>query len=46
MLLRETMTVYYENTAKHINALCVGRMQRFNMLMQVVLGFEKLSTTP
>jgi hypothetical protein len=30
--VRETVAVYCENHTKHINTLCVGRMQRFSML--------------
>jgi hypothetical protein len=36
MLFRERVAVYCEDHTEHINTLCVGRMQSFSVLKQVV----------
>jgi hypothetical protein len=36
MVFGETVAVYCENHTEHTNTLCVGRMQTFIVLKQVV----------
>jgi hypothetical protein len=36
MLFRETVAVYCENHTEHTNTLCVGRMQSFSVLKEMV----------